>query len=268
MTIVVKVGGKALEINYRGIVSDIASNAKEGHELIVVHGGGSRVTEYCERLGVKTIFVKHPSGVRSRYTSLEELKVYLMVMAGLINKSLVSNLIKSGVKAFGLSGADGLLLKARRKEKILVVDQRGRKIVIEGGYTGKIVNVNKDIITSLLRMGYLPVIAPIAVTNTGTLLNVDADQAAFAVAKSVKARKLVILTDVDGVFLNGELLKEVRPEDVGGLLPDIGAGMNRKLLEAVNAWKAGVEEVIISNGLTPHPLTEALRGAGTKVRGR
>ncbi|MCD6323885.1 MAG: [LysW]-aminoadipate/[LysW]-glutamate kinase [Desulfurococcales archaeon] len=265
MQLVVKVGGRTLEANAESVVQDVASVVKDGHSLVLVHGGGSKVTEYCIKLGVETKFITHPSGVRSRYTSEDELRVYVMVMAGLINKFLVSRLVKEGVKAFGVSGADGTLLKARRRERILIIDERGRKRVIRGGYTGEVREVNTEIINVLLNSGYLPIIAPIAINESGTLLNVDADQVAFNIAKSVKADKLILLTDVEGVFLDGELLKEIRTSELNDLLSKIGRGMNRKLVEASRACEAGIKEVVISNGLTEHPLRDALMGAGTRI---
>lgn len=260
-----KIGGKALEKNFHNIVKDLANTYFNNRKIVVVHGGGNLVTQYSTRLGVKPKFVISPSGVRSRYTSKEELDVYVMVMSGKINKELVSQLISLGVKALGISGADGPTLIAERKKRIIIVDERGRKRVIEGGYTGKIINVNCELIKELLLRDYLLVIAPVAISNEGTLLNVDADQASLHLALKLNANHLIFLTDVEGVFINGHLLKRIKAEEIPQMLHKIGTGMNRKLMMALNAVDNGVERVTISSGLKERPIEEALKGNGTVI---
>ncbi|MEM2376843.1 MAG: [LysW]-aminoadipate/[LysW]-glutamate kinase, partial [Sulfolobales archaeon] len=134
---VVKVGGKVLDSNLVNVVASISRVASQ-NPLVVVHGGGNVVTKFCERLGVEPKFVTSPEGIRSRYTDKDELEVYVMVMAGKLNKEIVSGLVVRGVKAVGLTGADGPALLAERKKRIIIIDERGRKRVIDGGYTGKV----------------------------------------------------------------------------------------------------------------------------------
>lgn len=263
--LVVKVGGRVLLRNFEGLLRDVASVSK-GKDLILVHGGGDVVSEYSRRLGIEPTFITSPSGVRSRYTSREELTVYVMVMAGKLNKEVVAGLVSLGVKAVGLSGADGALLLAERKERLLVIDERGRKRVIEGGYTGKVIKVNTDLLKLLLNMGYVVVVAPLAIDDRGTLLNVDGDQVAYAIATALKADDLVLLTDVDGVVIDGEVVKEIKVNEVDELVKKVGYGMNRKLLMAKEALKSGIGRVVISSGLINEPLTNALAGKGTILR--
>ncbi len=266
--IVVKVGGRAIKSGLDNVLNDLATLWRNGKELVLIHGGGDYVTEYCLRLGIEPKFIVSPSGIRSRYTSLEELEVYVMVMAGKVNKEIVRKLIKLGIKAVGISGADASLILAKRKKRIIIIDERGRKRVIEGGYTGKITEVNTELLKSLINMKYLPVIAPIAIGYEGELLNVDADQVACNVAKSLRADKLVILTDVEGVIISNEVIREVKLSEIDEIISKVGVGMNRKLLMAKEAIEAGVNEVIISTALRDKPLTSALNGLGTVIKCR
>ena len=263
--IVVKVGGEVLENNLEGVMADIAKVVRGGRKIIIVHGGGKTVSRYSLSMGIKPVFVSHPNGGKSRYTTEDELKVYVMSMAGLINKEIVASLFKRGVKAVGLSGADASLLTGRRRKRILIIDERGRKRVIPGGFTGKIIKVNTELLDILLKAGIVPVISPIAIDKDGTLLNVDADQASSSVASFMNAEVLILLTDVEGVFIDDALAKELRGDELPNLIEKIGLGMNRKLVEAHKACKGGVGQVIISPGLGERPLSKALHGLGTRI---
>jgi len=264
MVIVVKAGGRALSKNLEGIVEDLAKTSKHD-EVVFIHGGGDSVTEMCRRLGIEPKFVTSPEGIRSRYTDENELKVYVMVMSGEINKAIVSKLIALGCKAVGISGADGPTLIAERKKRIVVVNERGRKVVIDGGYTGRIVNVNTTLLKLLTSGGYVAVVSPVAIDLQGTLLNVDGDQAAYAVATAMKARELILLTDVDGVIINGELVKEIKLSEVEDIANKVGVGMNRKVLLAGKAVSEGVSKAVISSGLVSNPIESALAEKGTVI---
>ncbi|MCS7107458.1 MAG: [LysW]-aminoadipate/[LysW]-glutamate kinase [Acidilobaceae archaeon] len=263
--LVVKVGGRALLSNARGIAEDISSLWREGKDVLLVHGGGDLVTEVSKRLGVEPLFVTSPEGIRSRYTSAAELEVYVMVMAGKVNKGLVSLLTSLGVSAVGLSGADGPTVVAERKKKIVVLDERGRKRVMEGGYTGKIREVRTSLLKALLRERYLPVVAPIAVDTEGTMLNVDGDQMAAELAVALGAESLVFLTDVEGLVLEGEKVSKLAREDLDRAIAKAGAGMNRKLLQAKRALEGGVRQVLIYNGKEGGAVRKALEGQGTTI---
>lgn len=264
MKLVVKAGGRVLDKNLENLLDSLAKHSKD-HKIVFVHGGGDIVTEYSRKLGVEPKFVISPSGIRSRYTDERELEIYVMVMAGKINKEIVSGLLKRNVKAIGLSGADGKLLYAKRKERIIIVDERGRKRFIPGGYTGKIVDVNTDLILGLLNSGYLLVIAPIAYGTKGELLNVDGDQAASAIAKHLKPDRLILLSDVEGVVFEGKVIPRIRVNEVNEIFKNIGLGMNRKLLMAAEAVEAGTSKVIISSGLVEDPIGNALSEKGTVI---
>ncbi|MEM1990170.1 MAG: acetylaminoadipate kinase, partial [Candidatus Bathyarchaeia archaeon] len=136
--IVLKIGG---DIFKRGLSENLASDIRrvfEEDRLVIVHGGGDEVTEVAEKLGKKQIFITSPEGIRSRYTDEETVEIYAMVMAGRVNKAIVKWLIGNNIPAVGVSGIDGALIVANRKKKLLIVDERGRKRIIDGGFTGKI----------------------------------------------------------------------------------------------------------------------------------
>lgn len=264
MVVVVKVGGRALMSNLREVVKDFASIVQE-EAAVLVHGGGDYVTEYSRKLGIEPKIMVSSSGVRFRYTDEDELEVFVMVMAGKLNKEIVSELVGLGVRAIGISGVDGPLLIAERKRRVIIIDERGRKRVIPGGFTGRVTIVNKHVLRTLLGAGYAVVVAPVAVDLHGTMLNVDADQAAAAIAGSLSADALVMLSDVDGVLVEGKVVKKIRSDELTSLASSVGKGMNRKLLMAGEALKAGVKKVIIASGIIKSPITNALNGGGTLI---
>ena len=188
-----------------------------------------------------------------------------MVMAGKLNKEIVAKLQSLGAKAIGLSGADGSLLKAERKRRIVIIDERGRKRAIPGGYTGSIKAVNTELLERLLELGYLVVVSPIALGSEHELLNVDADQAAASIAKAAGAEKLLILSDVEGVLVDGRVVNVIRASEVDALQPKIGVGMNRKLMMCVKAISEGVRVAIISSGLIDDPLSALEKEIGTRI---
>lgn len=262
MVIVVKVGGRVIKNNLDKLIKSIASYQGK---LILVHGGGDQVTEYSKRMGVEPRFIMSPEGVRSRYTSREELDVYVMVM-GLINKMITSMLISLGKNAIGISGVDGSVLTAVRKRKVIIIDERGRKRIIDGGYTGKISDVNFNLLNNLLNLTDVIVISPIAVdVSEGVPLNVDGDQTAKAIAVSGKVEELIFLTDVDGVIFDNKVVSHLSVGEAIEMASKIGPGMNRKLLMGSEAINSGVRKVIISSGLVDDPIGNALNGGGTVI---
>jgi acetylglutamate/LysW-gamma-L-alpha-aminoadipate kinase len=264
MLIVVKVGGRSLQKNLSNIVKSVAIHSRH-HEIVLIHGGGDVVTKYCIRLGIEPRFVVSPSGIRSRYTDEDELEIYVMVMAGKINKEIVAKLQILGIKAIGLSGVDASILKAERKERIVIIDERGRKRIIPGGYTGKIIEVNDELIRYLIMQGYVVVIAPLAYGLKGELLNVDGDQAAYRIATALKADMLILLSDVEGVYLGDSIIERISVDEVERLYKDIGYGMRRKVMMAARAIREGVADVIIASGLSEDPIGDALNNAGTVI---
>ncbi len=235
-----------------------AAEVSKAHQIILVHGGGDVVTEYATRLGKEQRFVVSPAGIRSRYTDRETAEIYQMVMSGLLAKRLVLALGKQGLKGVSLSGTDAGLLQGKRKTKLIVMDERGRKVMMEGGFTGKVAGVNAALLDGLLSQGYVPVISPVAVSEEGDPLNVDGDRAASSIAAGVKADAVVFLTNVDGLSLDGALAARLTPAEVSANLPRIGFGMQKKVMGAAEAVEAGVKEAIICSGTRANPIAKAL----------
>lgn len=244
-----------------GLTSELVTDIKKImklDKLAIVHGGGDEVTKVAESLGKPQKFIVSPSGVRSRYTDKETVKIYTMVMVGKVNKEIVAFLLSKGVPAVGLSGVDATLLKAKRKKRLMIVDERGRRRIINGGFTGKIEQVNKDVINLLLNHGYVPVVSSVALSEEHEFLNVDSDRAAAYIAGALDANKIIFLTDVQGVFVDEKLVRKLSVAEAQRLLPRLGPGMDKKIMASVEAIKMGVREAAISSGLMENPITKVI----------
>ena len=258
MRIVAKIGGSLMKEGVpTQLVEDVAA-LSPSHQLLIVHGGGDVVTEYATRLGKEQRFVVSPEGIRSRYTDRETAEIYQMVMSGLLAKRLVLALGRAHLKSVSLAGADGLLLRGRRKTRLVIMDERGRKVAMEGGYTGRVEGVNSGLIDLLLSQGYVPVVSPVAASEAGEPLNIDGDRAASSIAAKTGADAVVFLTNVDGLKLDEKLATHLTPSEATSELPKIGFGMQKKVMAAVEAVEAGVREAIICSGTRSGPITKAL----------
>jgi acetylglutamate/LysW-gamma-L-alpha-aminoadipate kinase len=259
MLIVVKVGGDILKWRRsHELILDIKNLLSE-HKIVLVHGGGVEVTEIASKLGKRQKFVVSPKGFRSRYTDKDTIEIYTMVMAGKINKKIVCTLQTHGVSGVGLSGLDGSLIKALRKKRIVTIDETGRKRVVDGGYTGKINKINTQLLQLLIENDYVPVIAPIAISEKFEPLNVDGDRTAAYIAGALKADRLVLLTGVQGLIFNDKLVPKLTVPEVKKVLPKIGGGMITKVYAAIEALEQDVGEVLISFGLETHPISSPLK---------
>ena len=264
--IVIKIGGSVAGSLHESAIPDIRRAAGSEGGLVIVHGGGRDVTEVSTRLlGREPRFITSPSGVRSRYTDAETVDIFTMVMAGRINKAIVRALQEGGVDAVGLSGIDGRILRAERKKRLLIVNERGRKQAIEGGYTGKITGVNSDLIGALLGRGLTPVIAPVALGAEYEYLNVDGDRAAASVAAALGADRVLFVTDVDGIMMDGSLVGRISAEEARRMRPQIGAGMEKKVIAALEAIEGGVGEALIASGRRESPVSSAVSHEGCTV---
>lgn len=226
--------------------------------VVLVHGGGKEVTRVCTALGKEPRFVKSPSGITSRYTDHETSEIFTMVMSGRINKNIVRMLQKNGINAIGLSGVDAQLIRADRKKRLVIVNEKGRKQVIDGGYTGKITHVNSGFIKSLMEQGLVPVISPIALSEENDFLNVDGDRAAAYVAGGIGSENILFVTDVDGLLIDDKLVCDLSLERAREIRPTIGAGMEKKILASIEALDMGVSTALIANGQRPNPISEAM----------
>ena len=252
-TIVVKIGGSTLG-SHDTTIEDLIALQREGVQPVVVHGGGKSVTDWMEKQGVRTRFVK---GLR--FTDEPSLDIVVAVLTGLINKQLVSRVLSLGGKAIGLSGVDGGILQA----EILDPDL---------GYVGRVTQVNTEPLRAAVDAGFMPVIAPVAIRlgeGESMLLNVNADTAAGEIAAALGVQKLVFMTDVEGVLDSSRRLipriterqaKALMSSNViaGGMIPKIGACL-------MNVGDGRTARII--DGRKPHALRSFLDGeaVGTRV---
>lgn len=262
--IVIKIGGSVVDGLHESTVPDL-KDVLSKEKVILVHGGGKEVTSIAEKLGKEQRFVVSPGGIRSRYTDRETAQIYTMVMSGKINKEIVMMLQKQGINAVGLSGVDGAIIKAERKKKLIIVDERGRKVAIDGGYTGKINDVNASLLNTITAGGYVPIVSPIALSEEFDLLNVDGDRAAAYVAVGVKADRVIFLTNVDGLMMDNKLVTHLTVSEAKEMLPKIGFGMEKKVLACTEAVSMGVKEAIIASGQVSNPISSALKHVNCTV---
>lgn len=256
--IVIKIGGSVVDGLHESTMLDLKDIASHD-KVIIVHGGGKEVTSIAEKLGKEQKFVVSPGGIRSRYTDKETAEIYTMVMSGKINKEIVVMLQKNGINAIGLSGVDGAIIKAERKKKLVIIDERGRKVAIDGGYTGKITTVNSSLLNAVTDSGYVPVVSPVALSEEFDLLNVDGDRAAAYVAGSIKADRVIFMTNVNGLMMDNKLVTRLSVSEAKKLLPKIGFGMEKKVLACTEAVSMGVKEAIIASGQVNSPISSALK---------
>lgn len=263
-TVVIKYGGNAMindELKNQ-VMEDITLLKFIGVNPVVVHGGGPDITNALTKLGIKSRFV---NGLR--VTDIETMEVAQMVLVGKTNKEIVSMLNQKGGKAIGLCGIDGRLLECEKYTT--VIDGKEQDI----GYVGKITAVNSKLIELIAKDEYIPVIAPIGVGKDGTSYNINADTVASELAASLKAEKLILLTDVEGVRVSDRedgIIPVLTVKDVQDLLDRkvINGGMIPKVLGCVEALKSGVKRTHIIDGRIPHCILLEIftnKGIGTMI---
>jgi acetylglutamate/LysW-gamma-L-alpha-aminoadipate kinase len=266
--IVVKAGGNG-DLDTEAICNDVAELAQRGEQVVLVHGGSSETTRISQKLGHPPRFVTSPSGHSSRHTDRKTLEIFTMVVAGRINKLIVERLQQLDVNAIGLCGLDGRLLEGRRKSA-LRIKENGKLKVLRGEYSGIIEKVNVDLLHTLLHAGYVPVVAPVAISHQSEGLNVDGDRAAAAIGTALQADRVIILSNVPGLLRDvsdeRSLILRIPVEHAGEYLDRYARGrMKRKVLGAVEALEDGVSQVIIADGRVPGPIQRALAGQGTVI---
>jgi acetylglutamate/LysW-gamma-L-alpha-aminoadipate kinase len=266
--IVVKLGGTQ-GVDFSAICADAVALIARGSQLVLVHGGSAEANALGEALGTPPRFVTSPSGYTSRYTDRQTLEVFAMAVNGKVNTLLVEQLQTLGVNAIGLSGLDGRLLRATRKESIQSIENGKRKL-IRDDYTGKIETVNAELLRALLSAGYVPVIAPLAVSEKGEALNVDADRAAAMIASALGAETLILLTAVPGLMKNfpdeSTLIRKLPPSQLPEALEAAQGRMKKKVLGAEEALNGGVKRVVIADGRVQNPISIAVAGEGTVIQ--
>src|SRR5918999_671648 len=177
--IVIKVGGSIVDGLHSSTILDLKNILKKD-KVVLVHGGGKDVTIIGNKLGKEQKFIVSPGGVKSRYTDKETAEIYTMVMSGKINKAIVRLLLNNKINAAGIAGIDGSTIEATRKKKLLVVNDKGRKMIIGGGYTGKINKINTLLIRNLIDGNFVPVVSPIALSEEKEFLDIGVKEAIIA----------------------------------------------------------------------------------------
>ena len=263
-TVVVKYGGKAMveEGLKNSFAQDVVLMKYIGLNPVVVHGGGPQINGMMKRLGLEPKFVK---GVR--VTDAQTMEIVEMVLGGMINKEIVSLINRHGGRAVGLTGKDGGLIQAR-KAASEGVGGEGR---VDLGLVGEAGKVDPGVLLSLEQDRFIPVIAPIGADAEGRSYNINADEAAGAIAAALKAEKLLLLTDVQGILNGaGKLLPTITRKEAARLMKQgvIKEGMIPKVQSALSAVEAGVTKAHIIDGRVPHALLLEVftdKGVGTEI---
>jgi len=265
--LVVKLGGTE-GVDFSAICKDVAELVSAGQPVVLVHGGSAEANALGEAIGQPPQFLTSPSGFTSRYTDPNTLEVFTMAVNGKVNTMLVSQLQSMGVNAFGISGLDGQLMKAKRKEAIRCV-KNGKRLIIRNDQSGKIKHVDAKLLNLLINNGYVPVVAPLAIGENGEALNTDADRAAAMVAISLQAEKLLLLTAVPGLMQNfpdeATLIPRLEAAHLDEAMQYAEGRMKKKVLGAREALEGGVKQVIIADGRSSQPINQALAGQGTWI---
>jgi acetylglutamate kinase len=269
MTVVIKYGGHAMvdEQLKEDFARDITLMKFVGLNPVVVHGGGPQINSVLDRMGIRPKFVRG-----MRLTDEETMDVVEMVLGGKVNKAIVAQITKQGGKAVGLSGKDGGLISAKKLRIEHRSDDDKPPEIIDPGLVGKVTSIHPGIIHTLTKDGFIPIIAPIGVGDAGETFNINADLVASSVAMALSAKRLVYLTDVDGVLdSRGALISSIEADTISTMVKEkaISGGMIPKIECAYDALKNGVQKVHIINGGKRHALILELftdSGIGTEVK--
>jgi len=268
MTIVVKYGGHAMvdEQLKQDFARDITLLKFVGLKPVVVHGGGPQINSVLDKMGIRPKFVRG-----MRLTDEPTMDVVEMVLGGKINKAIVHQINQQGGKAVGLSGKDGSLIQAKKLQIMHQEDLNKPPEIIDPGLVGEVTQINSDIIEKLTQQGFIPIIAPVGAGEAGETYNINADLVACRIAMALKAGRLILLTDVNGVLdTAGNLISSIDRQTIKEMIENknISGGMIPKIEYALEALQNGVEKVQIINGTKRHAILLELftdSGIGTEV---
>lgn len=268
MTIVIKYGGHAMvDAQLKAdFARDITLMKFIGMNPVVIHGGGPQINKVLDQMGIQHKFVKG-----MRLTDEATMDVVEMVLGGKVNKDIVAQINQQGGKAVGLSGKDGGLIHAKKLHIVYQEDENKPPEIIDPGLVGEVTQINPGIINTLSQQGFVPIIAPVGAGDLGETYNINADLVAGSVAAALSAKRLIFLTDVDGVLnSSGELISSIDVEKINRMMKEktISGGMIPKIEYALKALRNGVEKAHIINGRKRHALLLELftdKGIGTEV---
>jgi len=266
--VVIKYGGHAMgqEQTARDFARDVVLLEQTAVNPVVVHGGGPQIETMLKRLGIKSEFI---GGLR--VTDAATMEIVEMVLAGAINKQIVSFINNAGGKAVGLTGKDGNMVVARKASRQVLDPATKREAAVDLGFVGEPDKVDMTVLNQILGRELIPVLAPIAASAQGETFNVNADTFAGHIAGALKAKRLLLLTDVPGVLDKSKsLISELSVDDARRLIADgtISGGMIPKVETCIEALEQGVEGVVILDGQVPHAVLLELftdHGAGTLI---
>ncbi len=266
--IVIKYGGHAMKDtkSIKSFCEDIALLKQSGLKPVIVHGGGPQIGNMLEKLGIET---KFESGMR--ITDEKTLEIVEMVLCGGINKEIASNINNCGCKAVGLSGKDASMIIAKKHDG-KIKDESNIEKIVDLGFVGIPEKINTDIIEILTSNDFIPVIAPLGISEDGKTFNINADTVAGAIAHSLNAKRLLVLTDVEGVKDNqNNVIEELTKDEALKLIADetIAGGMIPKINTCIDAVEKGVSAAVIVDGRVKHAVLLELfteHGAGTLIR--
>jgi acetylglutamate kinase len=267
-TFVIKYGGAAqTEPSLKSsFAQDIVLLNYIGIHTVIVHGGGPRVSETMKKMG------KTPNFIHGyRVTDGETIDIVEMVLGGLVNKEITTLINRHGGRAVGLTGKDGGQVGADKKVIRKISPETGVVEIIDLGYVGEIKRVTPDVINNLKQNGFIPVIAPVGVSDDGQTLNINADDMAASLASAIRAEKLILLTDVPGILdQEGKIISTVKGEDVEKFIQDgtISGGMIPKIRACVEAVNSYVKKIHIVDGRISHCLLLEIftqQGIGTEI---
>lgn len=267
-TFVIKYGGAAMvDVELKdAFARDIVLMNYIGIKTVIVHGGGPKINSIMEKMGKKPLFIQG-----QRVTDEETIDIVEMVLGGFVNKQIVTLINRHGGHAIGLSGKDGNLIKAQKKTIKKLSPETGVPEIIDLGLVGEVEKINPKILVSIDQGGFIPVIAPISTGENNETLNINADYVAGSVAAALKAEKLILLTDVEGIKdRKDRLFPTLQRKKIKGLISNgtISGGMLPKVQACQNALEGEVQKTHIIDGRVPHVLLLEIfteRGVGTEI---
>jgi acetylglutamate kinase len=268
-TFVVKIGGEVAddEKTLHAFCEEVALLAQVGIHVVMVHGGGKQATQLSKQLGIEPKLVEG-----RRITDEKTLDVVMMVFAGKINTEILAAVREAGVEAVGISGVDGGIVNAvKRPPKKVLNGKTGQEELVDYGHVGDIESIDPKLLVTLLNADFVPVMASLGGDDQGNILNINADTVAAEIAAALKAEKLILVTDVEGILrADKTLISRVTPEEILRLVKEgvIRGGMIPKAQSAVEALKEGVQSVHIISGKKSSTLLAEVfteEGSGTMI---
>jgi len=262
-TFVIKYGGSIMdnEMAQEAFVEDLLLMTSIGIKVVIIHGGGPEINKWLKRTGVENKFIK---GLR--VTDSATMEIVEMVLSGNVNKKLSSSLSRKGLNAIGISGKDSNLIQAKKK---FLIDENNK---IDIGFVGEVININTELLLNLVDSNCIPVISPIGCDREGNSYNINADYAAAYISGALKAEKLLILTDIEGVYTDisdpSTLLSSITKEEIKEFIDEgiINGGMIPKLECCITAIDKGTKNVHLVDGRKKHSLLlNTIKNSGTKI---